>query len=32
MGRLDLLAGIIGSDGHLSKQQPAVYVINKDRE
>jgi len=32
MGRLDLLAGIIGSDGHLSKQQPAVYVINKDKK
>jgi DNA-binding transcriptional regulator WhiA len=32
MGDLALLAGIVGSDGHLAKDEPQVIVINKDKE
>ncbi len=32
MSELDLLAGIIGSDGHLDKDQPVIRIINKNKE
>ncbi len=32
MSELDLLAGIIGSDGHLDKDQPAVRIVNKNKK
>ena len=30
--KLSTLAGIVGSDGHLSKSESAVIVVNKDKE
>ena len=32
MTDMDVLAGIIGSDGHLAKSGYSVYIINKDLE
>ena len=32
MGDLALLAGIVGSDGHLAKDEPQVIIINKNLE
>lgn len=29
---LSILAGIIGSDGHLDKDQPVIRIINKNKE
>ncbi len=31
MSELDILAGIIGSDGHLDKKQPVIRIINKNK-
>jgi len=30
--KLSTLAGIVGSDGHLSKKESAIIVVNKDKE
>jgi len=30
--KLSTLAGIVGSDGHLSKKENAIIVVNKDKE
>ena len=32
MGKLDTLAGIIASDGHITKNLSTIFVINKDKE
>lgn len=32
MGDVDVFAGIVGSDGHLSRDKSTIFVINKDEE
>jgi len=32
MSKLDVLAGIVGSDGSIDRNQPVVKIINKNRE